>query len=166
MTDLIIRDEAPEDLAAIYAVTRDAFAGKPYADGDEQDVVDRLRAQGALTESLVALRAGELVGHAAFSPAEVANESPWFALGPISVRPDCQGQRIGERLIGVGLDRLQQRGAGGCILTGDPNYYQRFGFVVTPALCPDNEPGEYFQVRLLAGPLPTSRFRFHPAFYE
>ena len=57
----------------------------PYADGDEQIVIERLRTANALTLSLVAVVEEEVVGHIAFSPAKAADDScPWFALGPVS----------------------------------------------------------------------------------
>ena len=64
---LIIRPEAADDHRAIFQLTEAAFRGRPYADGDEQEVVDRLRAAGALFVSLVAERDGApSVSHAVF----------------------------------------------------------------------------------------------------
>ena len=56
-------------------------------------------------------------------------------------------------------------GALGCILTGDPNYYDRFGFQVNPENSPDSEPAEFFQLKLLEGNQPKGKFSFHEAFY-
>lgn len=166
---ILIREEQPEDRPAIYALTEEAFRGKPYAGGDEQDVVDRLRAQDALTISLVATDNDVVVGHIAYSPATVGDDERdhhgWYALGPVSVAPARQAEGIGGELIRAGESRLLSMAAAGCILTGDPNYYRRFGFEVMPNLSPSNEPGEYFQVKLLAGSLPDQSFAFHPAFY-
>lgn len=164
---ITVRDELVSDRAAICSITQAAFEGKPYASGDEQDVVDRLRNAGALSLSLVAVDGEEMLGQASFSPA--VNEdgsSPWFALGPISVSPGRQAEGIGGILIREGFARLQAMNALGCILTGDPNYYQRFGFKVTPEFCAINEPAEYFQLKLFADQLPSGRFSFHSAFYE
>jgi putative acetyltransferase len=47
---MIIRPEAPGDEAAIFDLTRRAFAPMPYAGGDEQDVIDRLRARQLRTK--------------------------------------------------------------------------------------------------------------------
>ena len=58
---IAMRQELPDDVAAIYEVTRAAFFGQPYAGGDEQDVVNRLRDLGQLTVSLVAVDKEELV---------------------------------------------------------------------------------------------------------
>ena len=112
--NFIIRDERPEDAAAIAALTERAFSGMPYASGSEAEIPARLRAAGALTQSLIAESAGELIGHAAFSPAVLDNDPNWFGLGPVSVEPELQRSGIGSALIKAGLDRLRQTGAPGC----------------------------------------------------
>jgi len=161
-----IREEQAKDYAAIYALTERAFKGKPYAGGDEQDLVDRLRACGVLAPSLVAIIDKQIIGHIAFSPATVADRtSPWFALGPVSVLPEHQSKGIGAALIERGLDEIEKRGALGCILTGNPDYYQRFGFEFANANAPSNEPTEFFMLKLLSTSKPTGAFTFHPAFY-
>ncbi|MEM7220821.1 MAG: N-acetyltransferase [Pseudomonadota bacterium] len=169
--EVTLRPEQAADQPAIHALTQRAFADMPYADGDEQEVVDRLRRVGALTLSLVAWErsaAGEqLVGQVTLSPAVCDDGSaPWFALGPISVEPARQSLGIGGQLMRAALDDLRGRGALGCILTGNPAYYERFGFVVSPELAPTNEPGEYFMLHQLGTTKPAGRFRFHRAFYE
>ena len=63
-----IRPEQAGDEAAIYKVTADAFRGRPYADGDEQDLLNRLRELGQLALSLVATDGDQLVGQITFSP--------------------------------------------------------------------------------------------------
>ncbi len=67
-----IRAEIEDDIAGIRQLTQLAFRDRPYAGGDEQDVIDRLRVAGALTLSLVAVIDGELVGQVTFSPAYMA----------------------------------------------------------------------------------------------
>lgn len=169
---LTLRPETAADQAQIHALTKAAFQGRPYAGGDEQEVIDRLRDRGALSLSLVASGPAGLLGQITFSPATVADGSgPWFALGPVSVVPDHQGEGIGGALINAGLEQIGALGALGCILTGNPDYYQRFGFVVSPELAPEREPGANFMLRRStgagagAGDRPRGRFAFHPAFY-
>jgi len=167
VTDLVITQEGPADYAEIYRVTKLAFTGRPYAGGDEQDLINRLRDVGALTLSLAAFTNNELVGQATFSPASQSDGSaPWYALGPISVHSDHQSQGIGGALIKEGLDWLIERGALGCILTGDPKYYGRFGFELSPEHVPKAESQEYFQIKYLTEFRPQGRFCFHEAFYE
>lgn len=162
--NLLIRKEQPADKDAIFDLTARAFAGRPYAGGDEQFVVDQLRADGALTLSLVACMEDRIVGQVSFSPAQNEdNSEPWYALGPVSVLPDAQGKGIGARLIEDGLRALD--GALGCILTGNPNYYTRFGFQHADAYVPVQEASEYFMVKWMSDVRPAGRFSFHPAFY-
>jgi putative acetyltransferase len=167
MLKIEIRTEAEADQTSIRTLTETAFLGRPYAGGDEQDVIDRLRRSKALTLSLVATHEGEVIGQITFSPAVVEDaSSPWFALGPVSVVPSRQGEGIGSALIEKGLSRIATMGALGCILTGDPNYYRKFGFALSSANSPENEPEEYFQLKLLGGDQPIGKFSFDRAFYE
>jgi predicted N-acetyltransferase YhbS len=161
-TTIDIRTEGEDDVATIRELTQRAFAPMPYADGDEPELIDRLRASGALALSLVATEAGTLVGQVTFSPA--VGDASWFALGPVSVEPARQGEGIGAALIREGLRRLGERGAHGCMLVGNPAYYARFGFELAPALCPPTQPEAYFQALVLEAP-PTAALEFDPAFY-
>ncbi|OYU70089.1 MAG: GNAT family N-acetyltransferase [Alphaproteobacteria bacterium PA2] len=166
MAEPILRDEQTGDHDAIYQLTQRAFAPMAFAAGDEQDLINALRDADALTLSLVAVRENEVVGHIAFSPASSADGAPgWYALGPVSVAPEVQGLGIGRLLIEAGLQRLMDLDAAGCILTGNPAYYRRFGFVVRADLAPPGEPAEYYMVRPLGDPSPAQVVSFHPLFH-
>ena len=161
-----IRVEEPADIPHIRTVTEDAFRDRPYADGDEQDVIDRLRADSALSLSLVATLAGKPIAHVAFSPAHNTDGSkPWYALGPVSVTPELQSEGIGAAIIEAGLARIRSWGARGCILTGNPVYYRRFGFELAPENTPEAESAEYFMLKCFDQPAPSGLFQFHRAFY-
>ena len=161
-----IRPEVEADLPAIFDLTRRAFAPMPFAAGDEQVLIGVLRELGALSLSLVAEHQGEVVGHVALSPVtHESGEAGWFGLGPISVEPALQRQGVGGALIAEAKRWLSDQDARGCILTGDPNYYPRHGFLPAPGHAPEAEPPEYFMVLSLSGGIPDGRFRFHPAFY-
>ncbi len=162
-----IRSELPDDIPEIRRVTELAFRKMHYAAGDEQDVIDRLRSANALSLSLVAMEGNQLLGHAAFSPVTLNSEvAPWLALGPVSVIPERQGQGIGSKLIRSGLEQLLDTDALGCILTGNPDYYRRFGFKLCSEHCPDDEPQEYFMVKRFKPALIKGQFAFHSAFYN
>ena len=161
-----IRPEVEADHAAIFDLTRRAFAPMRFAAGNEQALIGVLRDLGALSLSLVAEHEGEVVGHVALSPVtHESGEAGWFGLGPISVEPARQRQGVGGALIAEAKRWLSDREARGCILTGDPNYYPRHGFLPAPQHAPEAEPPEYFMVLSLSGGIPDGRFRFHPAFY-
>lgn len=123
---LTLREELPDDRAAIAAVNEAAF-GQPA----EAALVDALREHGALTLSLVALAAGAIVGHIAFSPVTITGAGglhPAIGLAPMAVAPSWQGRGVGTRLVRAGLDRLRAAGASAVIVLGHPHYYPRFGF--------------------------------------
>ena len=165
--ELNIRPELATDHAVIYRITENAFKDRPYADGDEQDLINRFRERGDLVLSLVAEVAGEVVAQVTFTDAQVADGSgPWFALGPVAVEPKMQSLGIGAALINAGLDEIRSRGALGCILTGNPLYYQRFGFSLAPQNLPVKESAEYFQLKCFGEASPQGAFEFNPAFYE
>jgi putative acetyltransferase len=165
--DVVVRTERPGDQEAISRVTRDAFRSHPHSSQTEHHIVDALRSAGALVVSLVAERAGEVIGHIAFSPVTISDGSPlWFGLGPVSVSPQHQNQGIGKLLVQTGLAALRDRGASGCVLAGEPAYYNRFGFVHDPELIFPGMPAEYF----LALPLGPRRAHgvvtYHEAFFS
>jgi putative acetyltransferase len=164
-----IRPELPADAARIREVTRRAFAGRPYASGNEQDIIDALRANNALAVSLVADRDGCLIGHVAFSPASPEDGTQgWYTLGPVSVDPDVQRRGIGHALITAGLDTLREHGASGCIVLGDTRYYSRVGFVKAPERVPAPfaDARDHFMVLSFNARLPSGVISFHPVFQQ
>ena len=167
LSKIVIRQESEKDFDKITDVINQAFAGKPYADGDESDVVLRLRDCAALSLGLVAEVEGEFVGHIAFSPVTTTDGAEhWYALGPVAVYPHIQSQGLGAALINEGLDQIKNMGGVGCMLTGNPDYYKRFGFEFSNGNAPTNEPAEFFMVKRLSdAALPEGPMSFHHAFY-
>ncbi len=163
---MIIRPEQAHDIDAIRTLTETAFKTPPHADGTEHIIIDRLRAAGALTLSLVAGADGVVVGHVAFSPVTVSDGSTdWYGLGPISVDPTRQREGIGSKLVREGLAQLQALGASGCVLLGNPAYYGRFGFAVDPKLTLDGVPPEYFMRVAFSPVYGGGTVSYHPGFY-
>ena len=162
---ITIRPEAPGDEATIFALTEAAFADMPFSEGDEPELVNKLRADGDLTLSLVAEDADRIVGHIAFSPVTISDDAAdWYGLGPVSVWPDLHHQGIGGALIKRGIADMRQIGARGIVLLGSNVYYPRFGFRHEPQLTYPGPPPEYFQALLLDGDMPSGEVRFAPAF--
>lgn len=145
-----IRPERDADRAGIRRVNELAF-GRPA----EADLVEALRAAGAVFASLVAEEDGAVVGHILFSPATLISHShkgqnttpiasndalnvatagpsgePMIiaALGPMAVLPAQQGRSIGSQLVRAGLEACRAAGYGLVIVLGHPGYYPRFGF--------------------------------------
>lgn len=165
MTKLIIRSEALEDVAVIEAVTESAFFDALHTNHNEQFILAALRDAGVLTVSLVAEMDGSIVGNVAVSPVSISDgASGWFGVGPISVIPKLQGRGIGSQLMREALARLSEQGASGCVVLGDPSYYQRFGFKNEARLVLPAVPPEYFMAMSFGQPLPTGTVTYHQAF--
>ena len=160
-----IREEVSDDVDAIRTITDAAFKNREYSNGQESQIIDRLRKAGALTMSLVAVDNGEVIGHIAFSPVIVDSmQQGWYGLGPVSVRPDWQGRGFGSALIREGLARLTGVDAKGCVLLGAPAFYRRFGFEHSSDLWYEQAPAEHFMVLPLNGSTLSGRVSFHQAF--
>jgi putative acetyltransferase len=166
---MLIREERPEDIPAIYKVNEMAFGR-----GEEAQLVDRLRARKAIVHSLVAVQDGEVAGHVLFSPVLLHSETGVIhviaGLGPAAVLPGCQGQGIGKALIEAGVEHCRDSGYRALIVLGHPEYYPRFGFL--PAVrsgirCAFEVPDEAFMVlELVDGALDGVRgvAHYHPEF--
>ena len=163
---MIIRNETEADINVISDVTRAAFENHPISKHTEQFIITALRAANALTISLVAEVDGQVVGHIAFSPVAISDGSQnWYGLGPISVLPEYQRQGIGRSLMREGLSRLKARGAEGCVLVGDPGYYERFGFKSLPELTHEGVPQENVLVLPFDGNEARGVVAFHRGFW-
>ena len=163
--NIAVRHELAADVPAIEAVTTAAFLDAPHTSHTEQFIVDGLRKAGQLTVSLVAEAAGQVVGHVAVSPVSISDGADgWFGLGPISVLPRYQRLGVGSRLMREALSVLQQQGAAGCVVLGEPEYYGRFGFRADPNLVLPDVPPEYFQAVAFGSARPRGIVSYHAAF--
>jgi putative acetyltransferase len=157
---MTVRPETPADHAAIHALNAAAFA-QP----DEADLVDRLRAEGAVLLSLVADHHAAIVGHVLFTRMHVA-DTPAVALAPVAVDPAHQRQGIGAALIRRGLDLLRDAGERLVIVVGHPAYYPRFGFAATTRIEHPFPPDAFMALELTPGALAdvAGPVRYPPAF--
>jgi putative acetyltransferase len=162
-----IRPESPQDINAIEQITIAAFDSKLYSQQTENFIVNGLREAGAMTVSLVAEMDGKIIGHIAFSLVTINGENQgWYGLGPVSVLPELQRQGIGSKLIREGLSLIREKGAKGCVLEGDPGYYQRFGFKSYPGLFYEGSPApEYFMALPFYNDVVQGKVEYHKAFY-
>jgi len=162
---VIVRKETASDIQAITELTIAAFADHPISQQTEQFIVAALRDAEALEVSLVAEIDGRVVGHIAFSPVAMSDGTQgWYGLGPISVLPDLQRQGIGKSLVREGLSALRELGGQGCVLVGDPKFYERFGFKNRPELIHEGVPQEFFLALPFGESAPQGTVAFHEAF--
>jgi len=140
---LVIRQEQPEDAAAI-----DRLHARAFGPGRFARTAFRLREGVAHRSELsfVALVGTFLTGSVRVDPAR-AGGAPVLALGPLTVDPSFGGRGIGTALMEASLDAARAQGHGLVLLVGDAPYYGRFGFAPVP-------PGRL----VLPGPVDPSRF--------
>lgn len=161
-----VRNELQGDELAIEAVTQAAFKDAPHSGHTEHFIIKALRKANKLSVSLVAEADGVIVGHVAVSPVAITDGSRgWFGLGPISVSPEHQHKGIGSQLMERALTVMKSQGASGCVLLGDPSYYQRFGFRNEQGLIFPGVPQEYFQAISFGSQVPEGEVSYHEAFH-
>lgn len=105
---------------------------------------------------LVMERDGELIGQVIYLRAEIACDDgrklPVMTFGPIGIAPQYQHRGYGKRLLDFSLERAKALGAGALVITGDPAFYGKSGFV--PAKTrgiryADDPEADYFLLREL-----------------
>lgn len=163
---IALRTERPDDQRAVFAIHAAAFETDL-----EARLTDKLRGDGEVLLSLVALDGDEPVGNLILSLMVAEGDGMSIraaAIGPIGVRPDRQGEGIGAMLMRAGIDWARGEGIVAIFLLGNPDYYGRFGFSAeTAAPFASTYAGPYFQALLLDDTfvLPKSgRADYAPAF--
>ncbi len=123
---LSLREETPDDVHAIREVHAAAFGRSA-----EGRLVDRLRNDGLVVASIVAVVNTQVVGSIVFSALPIqtrAGRIESVALAPMAVMPEHQHRGIGTTLLDEGLRICKQRGKAAAIVLGHPSFYRRFGF--------------------------------------
>ena len=118
-----IREEKETDIAEITNIHNQAFKG-PL----EGEIVKNLRKNKNLTISLVCEMENKIVGHIAYSPTYVKNETAGLGLAPVGVSPEFQKQGIGSALINKGNEIALSKGFSRIFVIGEPDYYPKFNF--------------------------------------
>src|SRR5213594_5213203 len=122
-----VRNQRPEDSAAIQKVHTKAFGGP-----SEAKLVRLISERKKALISLVAVSDDSVVGHILFSRVTIDNVPAAFngiGLAPVAVLPTFQRRGIGSKLIREGLERCKQARYDAVVVLGDPAYYSRLGFV-------------------------------------
>ena len=171
---MLIRRELSEDVDAIAAVHRAAFApfAVPGREPVESGLVASLRASDAWLPPLSIVAedtGGAIVGHVVATRGFVG-DVPALGLGPLGVRPDLQRSGVGSALMHAVLGAADALDESIVLLLWHPDYYPRFGFVRATELgvFPDVEDwGPHFQARALSAHRPGLRgtFRYAAPFY-
>jgi len=167
LLDVNVRSERSHDVKQIESIISSAFEKHQYSNHKEQFIVSQLRDDSALSVSLVAEYKEKIIGHIAFSNVKINNvDCSWYGLAPVSVCPEYQNSGVGSQLIYAGLEAIKKAGAKGCVLLGEPAYYQRFGFKAVDALILEGVPAEFFLSLNFDEFTPSGKVEYHQAFQD
>ena len=131
--DLTIRKEEVKDFDKIYALIEESFKTAEHSDGDEHNLVNRLRNSTSYIPelSLVVEIDNTIVGYIMFTKCFIKDnktEHESLALAPLAISPKYQKLGIGKSLIKVGLEKAKALGFSSAIVLGHESYYPKFGF--------------------------------------
>jgi predicted N-acetyltransferase YhbS len=122
-------EESSQDFAAREALLDRTMGPRRTAKSSERIREGRLPAEGL---ALSAKDGETLVGTVRLWHVEAGDAGPALLLGPLAVAPETQGTGVGARLMQAALDRAAALDHAAVLLVGDPEYYERFGFVAVP----------------------------------
>lgn len=158
---MAMRLEEPKDYREVENLTREAFWNKYRPGCFEHYVLHKYRGRPDFVKELdyVMEENGKIIAHIMYSHAQINTDDgqmiPIMIFGPVSVLPEKQGKGFGGRLIRYTLDMAEKMGCGAVAITGDPDYYRRFGFVSGSELgvyydgLPRSEEAPFFMVKEL-----------------
>lgn len=128
-----IRPETEKDYFENENLTREAFWDVYRPGCSEHLVLHDLRSSAAFIKELdlVAEENGKLIGNIVYAKmyrdGVMCNDIIGF--GPVSVLPEMQKKGIGSKLINESLKMAKEMGFKAVMITGDSDYYSKFGFV-------------------------------------
>jgi putative acetyltransferase len=123
MDKVVVRVALKTDKPAIQELTTRAFGQE-----DEARIIQRIETDGDAQLQLVAEMGGRIVGHVMFYSIGVREKLGAAGLGPMSVDPWVQRERIGTMLVNAGLTMMRDGGAPIVFVLGHDWFYPRFGF--------------------------------------
>lgn len=165
---LVIRPERECDFDEIRTLVKTAFAGAEHTDGDEHNLVDRLRHTDEYIPelSLIAEVDGRIAGYAMFSLINIGTAKA-IALAPLAVLPGYQRCGIGRALIAAG-HRMSGASDYPCsVVLGSPEYYSASGYLpgLPFGIIPPFEiPPQYYLVFPLKPDVPHGIAKYSSAF--
>jgi len=129
---MILRLETEKDYFENVNLTRDAF-WNVYRPGCDEHLLHRnIRSAASYIKDLcyVAEEDGKLVGNIVYAKmwkdGKMCDDVIGF--GPLSVLPEKQKQGVGSALVTETLEKAKDLGFKAVLITGNPDYYHRFGF--------------------------------------
>ena len=124
----MIREAQESDLEEVFNLIHSAFGNRA-----ESDLVKQLISDGDVLINLLVESSDTIIGNVVVSKITMEPDIGLFCGGvaPVSVVPDQQSSGVGSELMTAVINESKQTGMDALFLLGDPNYYKRFGFVVS-----------------------------------
>lgn len=165
---VVIRQERAGDFNEIKHLLKESFAGSEYTDGDEHNLVGRIRATDEYIPSLslVAEINNEIVGYAMFSQIYIGKVKA-IALAPLAVLPKFQNLGIGKVLIAEGHRRAAELNFSCSVVLGYPDYYSKSGYRQASFFeikAPFDVPPQFYMVFPFSSAVPQGTVRYSQAF--
>lgn len=132
--EIKIREEKQEEYNIIYDLIEGAFSTAKVSDGTEQDFANSLRESKNYIKklALVGEYKNEIIGHIMLTKFYIKKENDReeiLLLAPISVKKEFRDMKVGTKLIEESFKIARELKYKAILLVGDPNYYNRFGFI-------------------------------------
>lgn len=140
-----IRQATEKDYQEIYTVVEESFKTALHTDGDEQNLVIRLKNSSVYVAelSLVAEIDDRIIGYIMLTETKVGSTMQ-LVLAPLAILPNYQSQGVGSKLILEAHKIAKEMGYDFIILIGHETYYPRFGYrpakefgIISPFEIPD-----------------------------
>ncbi len=135
LSRLTLRPEREEEYSQVEELTREAFWNQYGPGCDEHYLVHIMRTCPEFVPELdtVAELDGQCIGNIQYTRArlilDAGGEREVLCFGPLSVLPQYQSRGIGARLIDHTAAKARELGFNAILITGDPEYYKRVGFL-------------------------------------
>ena len=124
----MIRETHKSDFEEVFNLIYSSFGNQA-----EPDLVKQLILDGDVLINLVFELSDTIIGNVLVSKITMEPDVGLLCGGvaPVSVLPDQQSSGIGSQLMTEVIHESKKKGMDALFLLGDPNYYKRFGFIVS-----------------------------------
>lgn len=159
---MIIRLEQEKDYLEVENLTREAFWNLYRPGCFEHLVLHNLRKDSCFVPELDYVledEDGKIMANIVYAKGTLTldkgDETEILLFGPVSVLPEYQGKGYGAKIIRFTLDKAKQMGYPAVVITGNPEYYSRFGFESASRYgiyydgVPRTEEASFFMIKVL-----------------
>lgn len=132
---MIIRREEQKDFEETENLTREAFFNVYRPGCFEHLVVHKLRNDKSFVKDLdyIIVEDNKIIANIVYAEGTInlknGEKKNILTFGPVSVLPEYQKKGYGAKLIEYTMEKAKELGYSAIIITGNPDYYKRFGFV-------------------------------------